>query len=35
MLHHAKQGGEQAKAVFDYLQSLGAKETKIDFYTKA
>jgi len=35
MLHHAKQGGEQSKAVFEYLQSLGAKETKIDFYAKA
>jgi hypothetical protein len=35
MLHHAKQGGEQSKAVVDYLQSLGAKETKIDFYAKA
>ncbi len=35
MLHHAKQGGEPAKAVVDYLQSLGARETKIDFYAKA
>jgi hypothetical protein len=24
-LHHAKQGGEAAKEVFDYLQALGAK----------
>jgi len=34
MLHHARQGGEPAKTVLDYLQSLGAKETKIDFYAK-
>lgn len=34
MLHHAKQGGDGAKAVFDYLQSLGAKEMKVDFYAK-
>ena len=35
MLHHANKGGEEAKSVVDYLQSLGAKETKIDFYAKA
>jgi hypothetical protein len=35
MLHHAQKGGEEAKAVSDYLTSLGAKETKIDFYAKA
>ena len=35
MLHHANKGGEGAKAVTDYLVSLGAKETKIDFYAKA
>src|SRR6185295_5254416 len=35
MLHHANKGGEDAKAVVAYLQSLGAKETKIDFYAKA
>lgn len=35
MLHHAQKGGEQSKPVVDYLQSLGAKETKIDFYAKA
>ncbi len=34
MLHHAMKGGEESKAVVDYLQSLGAKETKIDFYVK-
>ena len=35
MLHHAIKGGEESKSVVDYLQSLGAKETKIDFYLKA
>jgi hypothetical protein len=35
MLHHAQKGGEESKAVVDYLQSLGAVETKIDFYAKA
>lgn len=35
MLHHAQRGGDEAKPVVDYLQSLGAKETKIDFYAKA
>jgi hypothetical protein len=35
MLHHAKKGGEEAKAVTDYLTSLGAKETKLDFYIKS
>jgi hypothetical protein len=34
LLHHAKQGGENSKPVFDYLQSLGAKEMKLDFYAK-
>jgi len=34
MLHHAKKGGEQSKAVEEYLISLGAKETRIDFYAK-
>lgn len=33
MLHHAQKGGEEAKQVVEYLQSLGAKETKIAFYT--
>ena len=35
MLHHAMKGGEESKAVVEYLQSLGAKETKMDFYLKA
>ena len=34
MLHHAKKGGESSKTVEEYLVSLGAKETKIDFYAK-
>lgn len=33
MLHHAQKGGEEAKQVAEYLQSLGAKETRISFYT--
>ncbi len=33
MLHHAQKGGEEAKRTVEYLQSLGAKETKIPFYT--
>ncbi len=32
MLHHARKGGEPAKPVENYLMSLGATETKIDFY---
>lgn len=35
MLHHAQKGGEGSLAVVDYLQSLGAKETKINFYARA
>ncbi len=35
MLHHANKGGEGSKIVVDYLQALGAKETKVDFYAKA
>ena len=35
MLHHANKGGDGSKPVVDYLVSLGAKETKIDFYAKA
>lgn len=35
MLHHAQKGGEESRAVVDLLQSMGAKETKIDFYLKA
>ena len=34
MLHHAKKGGESSKPVEEYLMSLGAKETKVDFYAK-
>jgi hypothetical protein len=33
MLHHAQKGGEEAKQVVDYLFSLGAKETRMSFYT--
>lgn len=32
MLHHAQKGG--ASSVSEYLQSLGAVETRIDFYAK-
>ena len=32
MLHHAQKGGDDSKPVVEYLQSLGAVETKIDFY---
>lgn len=35
MLHHANKGAEASKAVVDYLTSLGAKETKLNFYAKA
>lgn len=35
MLHHATKGGAQSKAVVEYLQGLGAKEMKIDFYLKS
>jgi hypothetical protein len=35
MLHHAQRGGAEAAAVAAYLQSLGAKETKMDFYARA
>jgi hypothetical protein len=34
MLHHANKGGDDALAVADYLKSLGAKETRMDFYAK-
>ena len=34
MLHHAQRGGEESKAVVEYLQTLGARETKIDFYAR-
>lgn len=33
MLHHAQKGGEESKKVEEYLQYLGAKETKVPFYT--
>jgi hypothetical protein len=35
MLHHAQKGGEASKDVVVYLKSLGATETRIDFYKKA
>ncbi len=35
MLHHANKGGEEAKPVVEYLQSLGAKDPRIFFYTEA
>jgi hypothetical protein len=35
MLHHAQRGGQEAAAVVEFLQSLGAKETKINFYARA
>jgi ankyrin repeat protein len=35
LLHHAMKGGEESKPVVEYLQSLGAKETKLNFYAKA
>lgn len=34
LLHHANKGGEGSLPVVDYLKSLGASETKIDFYAK-
>jgi hypothetical protein len=35
MLHHANKGGEEAKPVADYLMSMGATQTRMDFYAKA
>jgi hypothetical protein len=35
MLHHAQKGGAESVPVVEYLQSLGAKETRIDFYARA
>jgi hypothetical protein len=35
MLHHAQKGGPDAAPVAEYLQSLGAKETKMNFYSRA
>ena len=32
LLHHAQRGGEEALAVKEYLESLGAKKTKIPLY---
>lgn len=34
MLHHAQKGGEASKEVAEYLVSLGATQTRIDFYAK-
>lgn len=34
LLHHAEKGGDEAKAVVDYLTGLGAKETIVDFWKK-
>ena len=35
MLHHAQKGGMDAKPIVDYLSSLGAKDTKVDFYLRS
>ncbi len=32
LLHHAQEGGDEALAVKEYLESLGAKETKTALY---
>ena len=32
LLHHAQRGGDEAVEVKEYLESLGAKETKIPLY---
>jgi hypothetical protein len=34
MLHHAQKGGAEALGVLQYLESLGAKETRVDFYAR-
>jgi hypothetical protein len=34
MLHHAQRGGEASLPVVQFLESLGAKETRIDFYAR-
>lgn len=34
LLHHAIKGGDEAKAVTEYLTGLGAKETIVDFWKK-
>lgn len=33
LLHHANQGGEEARELVDYLQSLGLKETKFNLHS--
>jgi hypothetical protein len=35
MLHHAMKGGDESAPVVEYLKSLGAKETRMDFYARA
>lgn len=35
MLHHAMKGGEEAASVVEYLKSIGAKETRMDFYVRS
>ncbi|PKA83926.1 hypothetical protein ATE92_2095 [Ulvibacter sp. MAR_2010_11] len=32
LLHHAQKGGDEAEAVVEYLQSLGATEAKVALY---
>lgn len=35
MLHHAQKGGAEAANVVAYLETLGAKETRINFYLRS
>lgn len=35
MLHHAQRGGATAIPVVRFLEEMGAKETKIDFYARS
>lgn len=35
LLHHALKGGEGSASIAEYLKSLGATETRIDFFTKS
>lgn len=35
MLHHAMKGGDESASVVEYLKSLGARETRMDFYARA
>jgi hypothetical protein len=35
MLHHAQKGGSDSAAVADHLKSVGAKETRMNFYMRA